>query len=67
VRFPGKPLVDIAGKPMVVRTWERAALAKTLDALVVATDDDKIAAVCRDAGAQVVMTSLNCANGGVYP
>ncbi len=52
---------------MVVRTWERAALAKTLDALVVATDDDKIAAVCRDAGAQVVMTSLNCANGGVYP
>ena len=31
VRFPGKPLADIMGKPMVVRTWEQACKASTLD------------------------------------
>ncbi|KAK9836969.1 hypothetical protein WJX81_003136 [Elliptochloris bilobata] len=62
-RFPGKPLVDILGKPMVVRTWEQACKARTLDAVVVATDDDRIADVCRRAGARVVMTSETCANG----
>ena len=62
-RFPGKPLVDIMGKPMVVRTWEQACKARTLDAVVVATDDDRIADVCRRAGARVVMTSEDCANG----
>lgn len=62
-RFPGKPLVDILGKPMVVRTWEQACKARTLDAVVVATDDERIADVCRRAGARVVMTSEDCPNG----
>ena len=34
VRFPGKPLADIMGKPMVVRTWEQACKASTLDLVI---------------------------------
>ncbi|KZV51574.1 cmp-2-keto-3-deoctulosonate (cmp-kdo) cytidyltransferase [Dorcoceras hygrometricum] len=62
-RFQGKPLVQILGKPMIQRTWERAKLATTLDHVVVATDDDKIAEYCRGFGADVVMTSESCRNG----
>ncbi|KAL4424588.1 hypothetical protein ABPG77_009172 [Micractinium sp. CCAP 211/92] len=62
-RFPGKPLVPILGKPMILRTYEQACKAQTLDAVVIATDDERIAEVCRAAGAQVVMTSPDCANG----
>lgn len=62
-RFPGKPLVDILGKPMVVRTWEQAKKARKLDRVVIATDDDRIASVCRKAGAEVIMTSNTCPNG----
>ncbi|CAI9088652.1 OLC1v1023048C1 [Oldenlandia corymbosa var. corymbosa] len=62
-RFPGKPLVQILGKPMIQRTWERAKLASSLDHLVVATDDDKIADCCRGFGAEVIMTSESCRNG----
>ncbi|KAL6333820.1 hypothetical protein AAG906_029006 [Vitis piasezkii] len=52
-RFEGKPLVPLLGKPMIQRTWERAKLATTLDQLVVATDDEKIAECCRGFGADV--------------
>ncbi|ESW05170.1 hypothetical protein PHAVU_011G157900 [Phaseolus vulgaris] len=62
-RFQGKPLVQILGKPMIQRTWERAKLAVTLDHLVVATDDEKIADCCRQFGADVIMTSESCKNG----
>ncbi|KAJ6301529.1 hypothetical protein OIU77_015772 [Salix suchowensis] len=62
-RFEGKPLVNILGKPMIQRTWERAKLASTLDHIVVATDDEKIAECCRGFGADVVMTSESCQNG----
>ncbi|KAM5585982.1 3-deoxy-manno-octulosonate cytidylyltransferase, mitochondrial [Rosa sericea] len=62
-RFQGKPLVQILGKPMIQRTWERAKLATTLDHIVVATDDEKIAECCRSFGADVIMTSESCANG----
>ncbi|KAJ6753755.1 hypothetical protein OIU79_026569 [Salix purpurea] len=62
-RFEGKPLVNILGKPMIQRTWERAKLASTLDHIVVATDDEKIAECCRGFGADVVMTSESCRNG----
>ncbi|KAK9905929.1 hypothetical protein WJX75_009121 [Coccomyxa subellipsoidea] len=65
VRFPGKPLVSILGKAMVVRTWEQARKATTLQKVVVATDDERIAAACREAGADVVMTSSECPNGTV--
>ncbi|XP_059661518.1 3-deoxy-manno-octulosonate cytidylyltransferase, mitochondrial [Cornus florida] len=62
-RFQGKPLVQILGKPMIQRTWERAKLASTLDRVVVATDDEKIADCCRGFGADVIMTSESCSNG----
>ncbi|XP_057976072.1 3-deoxy-manno-octulosonate cytidylyltransferase, mitochondrial [Malania oleifera] len=62
-RFQGKPLVEILGKPMIQRTWERAKLATTLDHVVVATDDEKIAECCRGFGADVIMTSESCQNG----
>ncbi|EFN50970.1 hypothetical protein CHLNCDRAFT_33280 [Chlorella variabilis] len=62
-RFPGKPLVPILGKPMILRTYEQACKAQTLDAVVVATDDERIAEACRAAGAQAVMTHPDCPNG----
>lgn len=62
-RFEGKPLVQILGKPMIQRTWERAKLATTLDHVVVATDDEQIAECCRGFGADVIMTSVSCRNG----
>ncbi|PIA26964.1 hypothetical protein AQUCO_08400018v1 [Aquilegia coerulea] len=62
-RFEGKPLVPILGKPMIQRTWERAKMATTLDHIVVATDDEKIAECCRGFGADVIMTSESCRNG----
>ncbi|ONK79224.1 uncharacterized protein A4U43_C01F4190 [Asparagus officinalis] len=62
-RFEGKPLVHILGKPMIRRTWERSKLALTLDHVVVATDDEKIAKCCRGFGADVIMTSESCKNG----
>jgi len=55
-RFPGKALVEIDGLPMLRRVWEGARSAKTLRAVVVATDDERIAASCRDFGAEVVPT-----------
>ncbi|XP_073116374.1 3-deoxy-manno-octulosonate cytidylyltransferase, mitochondrial-like isoform X2 [Elaeis guineensis] len=62
-RFQGKPLVPILGKPMIQRTWERAKLASSLEHVVVATDDEKIAECCRGFGADVIMTSESCQNG----
>ncbi len=55
-RFPGKPLADLAGKPLVAHVVERARLARGVDAVVVATDDERIAAAARLAGAQAVLT-----------
>ena len=55
-RLPGKPLRDIAGKPMVVRVCERAARAKLVQDVVVATDDARIcAAVEENGGGEVWM------------
>ncbi len=62
-RFPGKPLAMIAGTPMVVRVWERARQAKTVDHAVVATDDERIAAVCRENGIDCEMTASTHATG----
>ncbi|GAB4822245.1 hypothetical protein N2152v2_009291 [Parachlorella kessleri] len=48
---------------MILRTYEQACKAKTLDLVIVATDDERIADACRKAGATVVMTDPDCANG----
>ena len=41
-RLPGKPLKDICGKPMICRVYDRAKLAKNIDEVIVATDDERI-------------------------
>ena len=55
-RFPGKALADLAGKPMVQHVVERAAEAKTVDRVLVATDDERIAAAVRAFGTEAVLT-----------
>src|SRR5256884_1386863 len=56
-RFPGKPLHLIANKPLLRHVWERCSRAKKLDAVIVATDDMRIARAAFDWGAEVAMTS----------
>ena len=56
-RLPGKPLKPIGGKPMIQRVYERAKLAKHLDSVTIATDDDRIARVVEAFGGNYVMTS----------
>lgn len=56
-RLPGKPLLDIAGKPMVVRVCECAASATTIDRVIVATDDERIASAVRAEGYEAAITS----------
>jgi len=41
-RLPGKPLLLLAGKPMIQRVYERAKLAARVDRVIVATDDERI-------------------------
>lgn len=62
-RFPGKPLVDISGKTLIQRTYENAKRCETLDLVVVATDDERIAAEIRSFGGEVVITSKECPTG----
>lgn len=55
-RFPGKPLVDIAGKPMIQHVYERTAQTRTVDRVIVATDDERIRAAVESFGGEVQMT-----------
>lgn len=61
-RLPGKPLLDLAGKPMVVRVAEAAARAGARSVLV-ATDHDGVAAAAREHGVAVVMTRSDHPSG----
>jgi 3-deoxy-manno-octulosonate cytidylyltransferase (CMP-KDO synthetase) len=56
-RLEGKPLADIHGKPMIQYVYENARRARTLDRVVVATDDARICEAVRRFGGDVVMTS----------
>lgn len=56
-RFPGKPLADICGKPMVYWVYQNAAKVKELEDVFVATDDTRIENACRDLNLRVIMTS----------
>ena len=62
-RFEGKPLADVMGKPMIVRVYAQASLAKHLDSVVVATDDKRIEAVLKAHDIPYVMTSPQAENG----
>ena len=55
-RLPGKPLADIAGSPMIEHVYRRAAEARGVDAVVVATDDERIAAAVERFGGVARMT-----------
>ncbi|HEY7241602.1 MAG TPA: 3-deoxy-manno-octulosonate cytidylyltransferase [Burkholderiales bacterium] len=61
-RFPGKPLADLGGKPMVVRVCERAASSGAAS-VHVATDDERIAAAVKAAGHGCVMTRADHPSG----
>ena len=62
-RFPGKPLQSICGKPMVQWVVEAVGRAKRLDAVVVATDDERIASAVRSFGGTAVMTPSDLPSG----
>lgn len=55
-RFPGKPLVDLGGKPLIAHVVERAKKARGVAVVAVATDDERIAAAARAAGAEAILT-----------
>jgi 3-deoxy-D-manno-octulosonate cytidylyltransferase len=63
VRFPGKPLALLAGKPMILHVLEAARGARRLDSALVATDDERIAAAVRGAGGEAILTSPEAASG----
>lgn len=61
-RLPGKPLLDIHGKPMVQRVWEQACRSQA-ERVVIATDDQRIFKVAEEFGAQACMTSAEHPSG----
>ena len=63
VRFPGKSLADILGKPMMWHVYQQALKAVSLDAVYIATDDGRIRSACDDLGLNVVMTRSDHASG----
>ncbi|MEM7470569.1 MAG: 3-deoxy-manno-octulosonate cytidylyltransferase [Pseudomonadota bacterium] len=67
-RYPGKPLVALTGasgekQTLIERSWRAAMEVSGIDRVVVATDDERIRSAAEGFGAEVVMTSPDCANG----
>jgi 3-deoxy-manno-octulosonate cytidylyltransferase (CMP-KDO synthetase) len=62
-RFPGKPLVDIGGKPMIQRVYEQASKATMINRVIVATDDEQIAKAVRSFEGDVRLTDTNHPSG----
>jgi len=62
-RLPGKPLLEIHGKPMILWVAEKARAADFADDMCIATDDERIAKLCIEAGFEVVMTRHDHASG----
>ena len=62
-RFPGKPLADVNGKPMIQRVYEQAKKCKTLSEVIVATDDKRIEDAVKKFKGKVVMTSSKHRSG----
>ena len=62
VRLPGKPLLPLAGKPMIQWVYERARRSSAQQ-VIVATDDERIAAVVRELGGEVALTAASHASG----
>lgn len=62
-RLPGKPLLDICGKPMIQRVYEAAQKASLVDTVLVATDDARIIQAVEAFGGRAILTSPQCASG----
>ena len=62
-RFPGKPLIDLKGKTMIQRVYERASECTALSKVIVATDDQRIFDEVKSFGGEVMMTSTSHRNG----
>ncbi len=62
-RLPGKMLLDRTGKPLIQHVWERATLAKNVDRVIVATDDQRIFDAVRRFGGEAMMTRQDHPNG----
>lgn len=62
-RFPGKPLADVHGIPMIVRVMQRAEASGAFQKVIVATDDARIAELVESHGGTAVMTAVDCPNG----
>lgn len=63
-RLPGKPLIEIAGVPLVVRVLKQVQKCARVDRTIVATDDERIADVVRAHGGEAVMTPAELPSGG---
>lgn len=62
-RFPAKPLIDIAGQSMIQRVYQQAKSAKSLDEVIVATDDQRIYDHVQSFGGNVIMTDTTHQSG----
>ena len=62
-RLPGKPLVPLAGKPMIQHVWERVRRAQKVSRVLVATDDERIRRAVTEFGGEAVMTRAEHRSG----
>src|SRR5277367_829272 len=62
-RFPGKALIDIGGKSMIQRVYEQSKKSKSLNKIIVATDDQRILNHVTDFGGEAIMTSEHHKSG----
>src|SRR6202050_5159909 len=62
-RLSRKVLREIAGRPMVEWVWRAAMASGLMDPVLVATDAEEVASICRERGVPVVMTSQECPSG----
>lgn len=62
-RFPGKPLIDLQGKSMIRRVYEQCQKCPALDAVIVATDDERILSEVQSFGGKAMMTSVSHQSG----
>lgn len=63
IRFPGKPLAQIAGKPMIQHVYERVARARLIGRVIVATDDDRIRQAVAAFGGEAMLTRAEHRSG----
>jgi 3-deoxy-manno-octulosonate cytidylyltransferase (CMP-KDO synthetase) len=63
IRLPGKPLIDLNGYPMIIRTCLQCAKVVPKNKIIVATDDNRIAITCKKYGFNYKLTKSNCLTG----